>query len=115
MSPTKKKAKGIKHPVLPPGARQRLNEGIRDRFWDAWLEMERRYKRRVTAKEFGERVVARSGTKHRFGEPAIRKWKVYGIMSRDPDVNLAVALELGVHPGWLYWGLPPKELPYGVG
>lgn len=45
-------------------------------------------------------------------EPAIRKWRVFGVISRDPDIALAVALELGVHPGWLYWGLPPKELPY---
>lgn len=99
--------------VLPPGARQRVNEDIRARFWEAWTEMEKRYKRRVSLEEFRERVIARSGTKQAFGVPAIRKWREYGVMSKDPAVSLAIAIELGVHPGWLYWGLPPKEPPFG--
>lgn len=89
-------------------------DDYRHRLQWAWrLLQQREIPRRVTQTEVVSRVSRRLGGRA-FSYPTGSRWFTAGDVPRELDVQIALAEELGVDPGWLYYG-PYSAAPAPAG
>jgi transcriptional regulator with XRE-family HTH domain len=73
------------------------------RFWLARVVLNLREPDEVADADFGKRVAKRMRRRRPFRTSSVSQWRT-GKQSPPPDVQLAIAEECGVDPGWLTYG-----------
>lgn len=78
------------------------------RMFFALNETERRLGRRRTLTEIGDGMAIRLGKPAGAYDPSVVRRQLRGVEPRTREERIALAEELGVDPGWLYFGSASK-------